>query len=114
MDEPDVVWRGKIRSWAATYADCVWLDRIELYRQCRVAGIVQRLRLDPEAGELRSTITDGTSSVSASWALIRHMPQLTAAPGMGLVLEGMPRIDISGDVVFVDPIFEIVEGLEGE
>lgn len=112
MDRADVIWRNKIRSWAAKHPDCLWLDRVQLYEPCRVAGIVQRLRLDPMVGELRSTITDGTSSVIASWTLARQMPQLKAAPGTGLILEGMARIDASGDIVFVQPAFEIVEGSE--
>lgn len=114
MDRADVIWRNKIRSWAAKHPDCLRLDRVELYEPCRVAGIVRRLRLDPMVGELRATITDGTSSVSASWTLSRHMPQLKAAPGTGLILEGMARIDESGDIVFVEPTIEIVEGSEGQ
>ena len=112
MESSEVIWREKVRLWAAGHTDCLWLDRVELYRDCRVAGIVQRLRLDPFEGELRSTITDGESFVTASWPLARHMPQLAAAPGSGLILQGMPRIEASGDVVFVEPQFEIVSGPE--
>lgn len=112
VDSSEIVWRDKIRSWAASYTDCLWLDRVELYRECRVAGIVQRMRLDPGERELRSTITDGSSFVTASWPLTRRMAQLKAAPGSGLILQGMARIDATGEIVFVEPGFEIVQGPE--
>lgn len=101
-----------IRSWAAGYEDCLWLDKVEPYRICRVAGVVQRLRIDPSAGTVETTVTDGNSQLRARWVL-RHQPlQLRAAPGSGLVLEGVARPDLTGEVLFEEPSFEIVPGPE--
>jgi hypothetical protein len=79
-----------------------------------VAGVVRRLRIDPRAGVIEATITDGSSSLRAQWAIRRPVQQLRAAPGLGLILEGMARIDERGELLMVEPAFEIVSGPEYE
>lgn len=68
----------------------VWLIDVEPYTACRVAGVVQRLRLEPTIGFVEATILDGTGVLAARWHLGRPTPQLAAVPGTGLVLEGVP------------------------
>ena len=103
-----------MRLWAAEKEDCLWLDKVELYRTCRVAGVVRRLRIDPRAGVIEATITDGTASLGGRWPIRRPVSQLQAAPGLGLILEGMARIDARGELLMVEPTFEIVAGPEYE
>jgi hypothetical protein len=79
-----------------------------------VAGVVRQLRIDPRAGVIEATITDGSTLLGAQWAIRRPMPQLRAAPGSGLILEGMARIDERGELLMVEPAFEIVAGPEYE
>jgi hypothetical protein len=85
---------------------------VELYRTCRVAGVVCRLRIDPRTGVIEVTITDGSTSLGARWAITRPVPQLRAAPGSGLILEGMARLDERGELLMVEPDFEIIAGPE--
>ncbi|MGH3116435.1 MAG: hypothetical protein ACRDQ2_04875 [Gaiellales bacterium] len=85
-----------------------WLIDIEPYEPCRVAGVVQRLRLDPRAGCLEATIADGTGVIDASWQISRPLPQLAAVPGTGLVLEGFPVVGADGQMVMHEPTFETV------
>ena len=56
------------------------------------------------------TITDGSTELGAQWAITRQVPQLRAAPGSGLILEGMARLDERGELLMVEPTFEIVAG----
>jgi hypothetical protein len=107
-------WQAAVRSWAAVREDCLWLAEVELYRTYRVAGVVRRLRIDPRAGVIEATITDGTASLRAQWAIRRPVPQLQAAPGLGLILEGMARMDEYGELLMEEPAFEIVPGPEYE
>jgi hypothetical protein len=60
-------WLETIRLWAAERDDCLWLDRVETYRPCRVVGVVTRLRIDPLAGVIEASITDGKASLGAQW-----------------------------------------------
>ena len=75
-----------------------------------MAGVVRQLRLDLGAGVIEVTITDGSTSLGARWAITQPVPQLRAAPGSGLILEGMARIDERGELLMVEPTFEIVAG----
>jgi hypothetical protein len=72
--------------------------------------VVTRLRIDPPAGVIEATITDGKASLGAQWPIERPARQLRAAPGVGLILEGIARIDAHGELVMVEPGFEIVPG----
>jgi hypothetical protein len=60
------------------------------------------------------TITDGSTSLGAQWAIRRPVLQLRAAPGTGLILEGMARLDERGELLMVEPTFEIVPGPPSE
>jgi hypothetical protein len=77
-----------------------------------VAGVVRRLRIDPQAGVIELTITDGTALLGAQWPIRRPVSQLQAAPGSGLILEGMARLDARGELLMEEPAFEIVAGPE--
>ncbi len=99
-----------VRLWAAERDDCLWLDRVELYRPCRVSGVVTQLRIYPRSGVVEVTISDGTASLCARWPLARPVEQLRAAPGVGLILEGIARIDQGGELLMIEPGFEIVPG----
>jgi hypothetical protein len=105
-------WLEKIQRWAAGKEDCLWLDRVEVFRSCRVAGVVQRLRIDPEARAIEATITDAATQLRARWRIRTPAPQLRAAPGSGLILEGIARVDPRGGLVMVEPSYEIVPGPE--
>jgi hypothetical protein len=107
-------WQEAVRLWAASKEDCLWLDKVELYRTCRVAGVVRRLRIDPQAEVIEATITDGADSLGAQWSIRPPVSQLQAAPGSGLILEGMARIDARGELLMVEPAFEVVAGPEYE
>jgi hypothetical protein len=87
---------------------------VEVYRFCRVAGVVKRLRIDPEAWVIEATITDAATELRARWRIRHPAAQLRAAPGSGLILEGVARVDPRGGLVMVEPSFEIVPGPERE
>jgi hypothetical protein len=103
-------WQAAVRSWAAAREDCLSLGKVELYRTSRVAGVVRRLRIDPRTRVIEVTITDGSTSLGARWAITKQGPQLRAAPGSGLILEGIARLDERGEMWMEEPAFEIVAG----
>jgi hypothetical protein len=103
-------WLKEIRLWAAERDDCLWLDRVETYRPCRVAGVVTSLRIHPRAGVVQATISDGKASLGAEWPIEPPVKQLRAVPGAGLILEGLARLNRDGRLLMVEPAFEIVAG----
>jgi hypothetical protein len=96
--------------WAAERDDCISIDQVEPYERARVAGVVERLRIDPRAGVIEADITDGVASIGAQWPILRPVPQLRAAPGWGLILDGIAHIDVHGDLRLVEPDFQVVPG----
>jgi len=99
---------AELQMWAISRSASLLLVDAEPYAPCKVAGVVQRLRLDPAAGCIEATIGDGTGVIVATWPIRRPLPQLGAVPGTGLVLAGMPIVGDDGELVMVDPAFEIV------
>ena len=78
---------------------------------CRVAGVIERLTLDPVAGHLDVFVTDGTDRVIARWAIRRPTPQLACAPGRLVVIDGVPVV---GDdcLVMLEPDFEAIDSAQ--
>lgn len=94
--------------WALSQgASCLIID-LSAYEVCRVAGVVQRLRLDPVNGLVEVTLADGTAAISARWTIRRPTPQLALAPGRGVVLTGVTSVGPKGDVVLTEPNFVVV------
>jgi hypothetical protein len=102
-------WRKAIRLWVSQFDDCQRLGGIEPYSNCRVAGVVHRLVIDPSGGVVEVLLTDGVDWCRARWPIAHLGGQLRAAPGSGLIIRGIIRPD--GAVpVMEDPSFEIVPG----
>jgi hypothetical protein len=73
----------------------------------RVAGLVERLRIDPVASNLDALITDGTGRVIARWGTSTPTPQLAVAPGRLVVVEGLVVSGDDGMMTIVEPTFEV-------
>jgi hypothetical protein len=91
-------------------ASC-WIVDLAPYMPCRVAGRVERLTLDPVAGHMDASVTDGTGVVVARWAIRPPTPQMACVPGRFVVIEGVPR---AGDdhLLILEPRFEIIDALQ--
>lgn len=92
--------------WAVSSGISSWIVDVGPYEACRVAGLVERLTVDPVQGSVDATITDGTASIIARWSTCRP-PRLRVAPGSGVVLRGIAILEESGLVV-VEPTLELV------
>lgn len=69
--------------------------------------MVQRLLIDPTAGVIAASITDGTDVVDAEWAIRRPAPELSVAPGRVVVLEGVTRVEGDGRLVIIPASFHV-------
>lgn len=94
--------------WALSQGVSSLIIDLSAYEVCRVAGVVQKLLLDPLNGWVEVTLADGTAAISARWTIRRPTPQLALAPGSGAVLTGATSIGPEGDVVFSEPDFVVV------
>lgn len=99
-------WLFDFQLWVMSQGISAWLGDVEPYEPCRVAGVVERMRLDPLEGSLDVLISDGTGVTSARWHIRRPTPQLALAPGRGVVLDGPSTLASDGSVVFEEPTFQ--------
>ena len=74
--------------------------------------MVTRLRIDPSDGVIELAISDGISTLAAQWPIRSAVPVLQAIPGFGLILEGIARVGPRGELLMVEPTFEILPGPE--
>ena len=84
-----------------------WIVDLDPYAHCRVAGIVERLHIDPSAGIIAAEVNDGTGTIVARWPIRRPTPELAVAPGRAVLLDGMVELDVAGGRVLTDPDFQI-------
>ena len=98
-------WLVELQMWAVSCGASTWLIDLEPYESCRVAGIVDRLRIDPAEQVIEVTITDGTASAVARWST-RRTSRLPVIPGAGVLLEGFAAIGPDGRVVLSEPLSE--------
>ncbi|MDQ3954332.1 MAG: hypothetical protein M3285_02125 [Actinomycetota bacterium] len=99
-------WLAELQLWAVSNGASTWIIDLEPYVICRVVGVVERVRIDPVNGWLQATITDGTDEVVARWLIRRPTPELAAAPGRGVALEGIALIDDDGKLVLSEPALQ--------
>lgn len=97
----------ELQLWALSAGATGWIIDVEPYEACRVAGVIERLTLDPVAGYMDVSVTDGTDRIIARWAIQRPTPQLVCVPGRLVVIDGVPA---TGDdcLVMLEPDFELV------
>lgn len=103
----------ELQLWVVSQGVSAYLVDLPLDEPCRVAGLIHRLRIDPEAGVIEASITDGTWGLSARWPIRRPTPQLELAPGRTVVMEGIAAIDPDGRLAMDAPSFETFSFPEG-
>jgi hypothetical protein len=106
-DAAEKTWTERARRWAATRDDCVALEAAVPGHRCRVAGVVRRLWIDPVGHTVEATISDGTGSLRASWAM-QEPPRVEICPGSGLILEGVAGIERGAGLSMEEPAFQVV------
>ncbi|HVF52144.1 MAG TPA: DNA-binding protein [Actinomycetota bacterium] len=100
-----------LRAWASTIEGAVPIAEVEPRCRCRVAGVVQNLRLDPREGHgsIEATIIDGTGQMVAKWLGRSSLSGITL--GVGLVIEGTPGTT-DGEAMVLNPEYRLVSGPE--
>jgi hypothetical protein len=101
-------WLLELQLWVVSCGASAWLIDLEPYESCRVAGLVKSLRIDPTNGVIEALIADGTGEVVAQWSIRRPTPELSVAPGTGVVLEGIAAVGPDQELILKEPRYESV------
>ena len=108
---PEDIRAENLRSWIETLPNITPLSEAQARQRCRVAGVIQNIRIDPRAGRdsVEATITDGSGALVAKWLGRSTMSGITL--GAGLIMEGVVGGQ-EGDLVVLNPEYELVPGPE--
>jgi hypothetical protein len=102
----EAAWLFELQLWTVSRGATSLLVDLEPHELCRVAGLIERIRLDPRTGVFEAWITDGTASVVAQWSIDGPMGPESIGPGRAVVLEGVAAVGPDGGLVLRDPAFE--------
>ena len=102
----------ELQLWAISAgASCLIIDLVN-FEIARLAGLVQKLTIDPVEGHLDALITDGTGQVVARWPIRSATPQVAVVPGRLVVAEGL-AVPVGEDTMVLDPVIELTPGPAG-
>lgn len=70
--------------------------------------MIQNIRIDPRqgSGAIEATIIDGTGHMVAKWLGRDRMPGIGL--GIGLIMEGMCGVGDDGELVMLNPEYDLV------
>ncbi len=108
--DPEQLRAKNCREWACRVAGATPINEVTLRRHHRTAGVIQNIRIDPRrgSGSVEATITDGTGHLVAKWLGRQKLSGIRL--GRGLIVEGMAGCDADGELVVLNPEYELVNG----
>lgn len=109
---PEEVRADSLRHWQATIPDTVPIEAAAPRQRCRVAGVIQNLRIDPRegTGSIEATLFDGSGELVARWLGRQTLSGLRL--GNGLVVEGVLGTGVDHELVVLNPDYELIPGPE--
>ena len=109
---PEDIRAENLRAWAASVEGGTPIAELEPRHRHKVAGVIQNIRIDPREGRdsIEATIIDGSGALVVKW-LGRH--ELAGVRlGAGLIVEGTIGTDESGDLVVLNPEYDLISSPE--
>jgi RecG-like helicase len=109
---PEEIRAENLRQWASTIPDRVPINELEPRTSCKVAGVVQNIRIDPREGRgsIEATIIDGTGRLVVKWLGRSSLSGVRL--GVGLIVTGTVGKSSEDEPMIMNPEYELVPGPE--
>lgn len=108
---PHEVREANLRDWASTVPDAVPIAEVREREHQKVSGVIQNIRINPAGGaSVEATVVDGTGELVAKWLGRPSVAGLKL--GAGLVMEGRVGRGPDGELVILNPDYQLVTGPE--
>ena len=109
---PEDIRAENLRSWIATIPAVTPLAEVEPRKRSKVAGVVQNIRIDPREGRgsIEATIIDGSGDMVVKWLGRNELAGVRL--GVGLIAEGTVGTDPDGEMVVLNPEYDLVPAPE--
>jgi hypothetical protein len=109
---PEKIRDENLRAWTSTLPGVTPIKDVTPRKRCKVAGVIQNIRIDPREGRgsIEATIIDGSGEFSVKWL---GRPTMTGIRlGMGLVVEGTVGSGSDGMPAILNPDYQLIPGPE--
>ena len=109
---PEDVRAEHLRDWHSTISGSTPISELEARKRYKVAGCVQNIRVDPREGRgsIEVTIIDGTGDMVLKWLGRQELAGIKL--GIGLVAEGTVGTDPDGEMVILNPEYDLASAPE--
>ena len=109
---PEEIRSENLRNWAETVEGRTPISEVQPRTRCRVAGVVQNLRIDPRPGRnsVEATLIDGTGDMVLKWLGRQELRGIRL--GVGVIADGVAGADADGEPVILNPEYELEPGPE--
>jgi hypothetical protein len=109
---PEDIRAENLRLWASAIPGAVPITQLEPRSRCKVAGVVQNIRIDPREGRgsIEATIIDGTGQMTVKWLGRSSLSGIRL--GVGLIVEGVIGRGSDTELTVLNPEYQLVVGPE--
>ena len=109
---PEDLRADHLQEWAASVPGTVRISEAEPRTRCKLAGVIQNVRIDPRegTGSIEATINDGTGRMIVKWLGRQRLAGIVL--GAGLVLEGTVGKGRRDQLQVLNPEYELVPAPE--
>jgi hypothetical protein len=109
---PEEIRAQNLREWASTIPETVPIADLEPRKSCKVAGVVQNIRIDPREGRgsIEATIIDGSGRMVVRWLGRSSLSGVRL--GVGLVVTGTVGKSSENEPLVMNPEYELIPGPE--
>jgi hypothetical protein len=97
-----------LREWAAAIPGTVPIADAEPRCPCKIAGVIQNVRIDPRegSGSIEATINDGTGRMLVKWLGRQKLAGISL--GAGLICEGTVGVGPGKLLQVLNPEYQLV------
>jgi hypothetical protein len=109
---PEDIRAENLRAWVASVNGATPIRDLVPRKRAKVAGVVQNVRVDPREGHgsIEATIIDGTGELVVKW--LGRPSKSGIRLGMGLIVEGTVGNGAGGELLVLNPEYQLVVGPE--
>lgn len=109
---PQEIRAEHLRHWAQSIPGTVPIGRVEVRSRCRVAGVIQNIRIDPRegSGSIEATVDDGSGRMIVKWLGRQKLSGITL--GAGLIFEGTVGEGARGNLQVLNPEYQLMPNPE--
>ena len=101
-----------LREWAASIPGAIPIAQAERRCRCKIAGVIQNVRIDPRegSGSIEATVTDGSGRMVVKWLGRQKLSGI--ALGAGLVFVGTVGEGQDKKLQVLNPEYQLIPAPE--